>query len=73
MIIFNLFSSRIKNDTSIKGERFHVFQNGQALKILGTEKNDSGIYVCVASNTEGMSFLTAVLDVKGILATLFLF
>ncbi|XP_013871249.1 neural cell adhesion molecule L1-like protein isoform X9 [Austrofundulus limnaeus] len=56
--------SWIKNDTAIKGERFHIFENGQALKITGTEKSDSGIYVCVASNAEGMSFLTAVLDVK---------
>uniref|UniRef100_A0A3Q2D1W7 Neural cell adhesion molecule L1 n=1 Tax=Cyprinodon variegatus TaxID=28743 RepID=A0A3Q2D1W7_CYPVA len=53
-----------KEETVVKGERFEVFENGQFLKITGTEKSDSGKYVCMASNTEGMSNLTALLHVK---------
>ncbi|KAM4563056.1 neural cell adhesion molecule L1-like protein isoform 2-T4 [Odontesthes bonariensis] len=53
-----------KEDTAIEGERFLLLENGQSLKIISTEKGDSGNYVCVASNTEGMSAVTAVLDVK---------
>ncbi|XP_021177680.2 cell adhesion molecule L1-like a isoform X2 [Fundulus heteroclitus] len=53
-----------KEGTVIEGERFHVLENGQFLKIIGTEKGDSGKYGCTASNTEGMSSLTALLDVK---------
>ncbi|XP_041860715.1 neural cell adhesion molecule L1-like protein isoform X2 [Melanotaenia boesemani] len=51
-------------DTIIEGERFLVLENGQSLKITSTEKGDSGEYVCMASNTEGMSAITSVLDVK---------
>lgn len=47
----------------IAGERFFALQNG-SLRITGAEKNDSGKYVCAASNTEGNSSVTAVLDVK---------
>jgi len=56
-------------DTAIEGEQFVFLEDGQYLKIISTEKGDSGKYVCVASNTEGMSAVTAVLDVKGISAT----
>ncbi|XP_071331980.1 cell adhesion molecule L1-like a isoform X2 [Trachinotus anak] len=48
---------------AIKGERFISLQNG-SLQIISAEKNDSGKYVCNASNTEGESAVTAVLDVK---------
>ena len=63
------FSFRSKVDTAIEGEQFVFLEDGQYLKIISTEKGDSGKYVCVASNTEGMSAVTAVLDVKGISAT----
>ncbi|XP_072223606.1 cell adhesion molecule L1-like a isoform X3 [Leuresthes tenuis] len=53
-----------KVDTAIEGEQFVLLEDGQYLKIISTEKGDSGNYVCVASNTEGMSAVTAVLDVK---------
>ncbi|XP_069545123.1 cell adhesion molecule L1-like a isoform X1 [Brachyistius frenatus] len=53
-----------KEETVIKGERFFALENGQSLKITSTEKGDSGEYVCVASNMEGMSSLNAVLVVK---------
>lgn len=56
--------SWMKEDTVVGGERSHVYENGQFLKIFRTEKSDSGKYTCVASNTEGMSKLTALLDVK---------
>nr|WEU75035.1 CHL1 [Platichthys stellatus] len=48
---------------AIKGERFLFLQNG-ALQIIRAEKDDSGEYVCAASNTEGESAVTALLDVK---------
>uniref|UniRef100_A0A8C2XGS9 Cell adhesion molecule L1-like b n=1 Tax=Cyclopterus lumpus TaxID=8103 RepID=A0A8C2XGS9_CYCLU len=48
----------------IGGERF--FSLNGSLQIISAEKNDSGKYVCVASNKEGKSAVTAVLDVKGI-------
>ncbi|XP_053281048.1 neural cell adhesion molecule L1-like protein isoform X5 [Pleuronectes platessa] len=48
---------------AIKGERFLSLQNG-ALQIIRAEKDDSGEYVCAASNTEGESAVTALLDVK---------
>ncbi|XP_053172851.1 neural cell adhesion molecule L1-like protein [Scomber japonicus] len=48
---------------TLKGERFLSLQNG-TLQITSAEKNDSGKYVCVASNKEGLSAITAVLDVK---------
>ncbi|XP_034393118.1 neural cell adhesion molecule L1-like protein isoform X10 [Cyclopterus lumpus] len=46
----------------IGGERF--FSLNGSLQIISAEKNDSGKYVCVASNKEGKSAVTAVLDVK---------
>ncbi|XP_062248585.1 neural cell adhesion molecule L1-like protein isoform X3 [Platichthys flesus] len=48
---------------AIKGGRFLFLQNG-ALQIIRAEKDDSGEYVCAASNTEGESAVTALLDVK---------
>uniref|UniRef100_A0A672YYZ2 Cell adhesion molecule L1-like b n=1 Tax=Sphaeramia orbicularis TaxID=375764 RepID=A0A672YYZ2_9TELE len=45
------------------GERYVLHQN-KSLQIFRAEKDDSGQYVCVASNSEGRSGLTAVLDVK---------
>ncbi|MEQ2262119.1 hypothetical protein XENORESO_016244 [Xenotaenia resolanae] len=53
-----------KEGTLIEGERFHVFDNGQFLKIIGTEKEDKGTYSCKANNTKGTSSLTAQLEVK---------
>ncbi|XP_032376525.1 neural cell adhesion molecule L1-like protein isoform X12 [Etheostoma spectabile] len=47
---------------AIAGERFLALSG--SLQIIGAEKNDSGKYVCVASNTEGRSAVTAYLDVK---------
>ncbi|TNN87711.1 Neural cell adhesion molecule L1-like protein [Liparis tanakae] len=53
-----------KNETlePIEGEQF-LSPTG-SLKITRAEKNDSGNYVCVASNREGKSSVIAVLDVK---------
>ncbi|XP_068453797.1 cell adhesion molecule L1-like a isoform X3 [Clinocottus analis] len=53
-----------KNGTqeTIEGERFLPFIG--SLQIISAKKNDSGKYVCVASNEEGESSVTAVLDVK---------
>lgn len=64
------FSPRAKDEApeTIKGERFSALQNG-SLQIISAEKNDSGKYACFASNKEGKSAVTAVLDVKGISAT----
>lgn len=52
------------NQEAVEGDRFLTLQNG-SLQIIGAEKDDSGKYVCAASNTEGTSAVTAVLDVKG--------
>uniref|UniRef100_A0A8C7QR45 Neural cell adhesion molecule L1 n=1 Tax=Oncorhynchus mykiss TaxID=8022 RepID=A0A8C7QR45_ONCMY len=58
-------SSRNKDDTteSVEGERFSVFKNG-SLQINQAGKEDSGEYVCFATNSEGKSAITALLDVK---------
>uniref|UniRef100_A0A3B5L572 Uncharacterized protein n=1 Tax=Xiphophorus couchianus TaxID=32473 RepID=A0A3B5L572_9TELE len=66
--IFKIFPSRTKEGTVVEGERFHVLENGQFLKIIRSEKGDMGKYACMASNREGMSNLTALLDVKGMSA-----
>uniref|UniRef100_A0A8C8IKA2 Neural cell adhesion molecule L1-like protein n=1 Tax=Oncorhynchus tshawytscha TaxID=74940 RepID=A0A8C8IKA2_ONCTS len=60
-----LGSSKIKDDTteSVEGERFSVFKNG-SLQINQAGKEDSGEYVCFATNSEGKSAITALLDVK---------
>ncbi|XP_008289194.1 neural cell adhesion molecule L1-like protein isoform X1 [Stegastes partitus] len=71
-IIMNcsVFSSPPSNITwsrdgkTVEGERFVALENGQSLKIISTEKGDAGNYVCDASNTEGTSTVTAVLEVK---------
>lgn len=63
------FSPRTKDKTTIKGERLFALEDGQSLKIINTEKSDSGEYVCTASNMEGISKITVVLDVKGMSAT----
>uniref|UniRef100_A0A4W5L0Z0 Cell adhesion molecule L1-like b n=1 Tax=Hucho hucho TaxID=62062 RepID=A0A4W5L0Z0_9TELE len=52
---------------SVEGERFSVFKNG-SLQINQAGKEDSGEYVCFATNSEGKSAITALLDVKGISA-----
>uniref|UniRef100_A0A4W6CAC7 Neural cell adhesion molecule L1 n=1 Tax=Lates calcarifer TaxID=8187 RepID=A0A4W6CAC7_LATCA len=59
------FSPRAKNDTlkPIEGDRFFPFHNG-SLQIISAKKDDSGNYMCAASNMEGKSTVTAVLDVK---------
>uniref|UniRef100_A0A3Q1GFX4 Neural cell adhesion molecule L1 n=1 Tax=Acanthochromis polyacanthus TaxID=80966 RepID=A0A3Q1GFX4_9TELE len=57
-------SPRSKDETAIEGERFVALENGQSLKIISTEKGDSGVYMCGASNSEGKSSVMAVLDVK---------
>ncbi|XP_075947049.1 cell adhesion molecule L1-like a [Anarhichas minor] len=56
--------SWVKDETleTIEGERF--FAVSESLRIISAEKTDSGEYVCVASNKEGKSSVTAVLDVK---------
>uniref|UniRef100_A0A3B4A3V1 Cell adhesion molecule L1-like b n=1 Tax=Periophthalmus magnuspinnatus TaxID=409849 RepID=A0A3B4A3V1_9GOBI len=53
------------NETSanIEGERFSVLTN-KSLRLISAEKNDSGGYVCAASNSEGKASITALLDVK---------
>ncbi|XP_037832766.1 neural cell adhesion molecule L1-like protein isoform X3 [Kryptolebias marmoratus] len=53
-----------KEEKAVEWERFQISESGQALKIISTEKDDSGKYVCEAGNTEGTSTLTAVLNVK---------
>ena len=63
------FSPRARDDTleTIDGIRF--FPLNESLQIISADKKDSGIYQCVASNSEGKSDITAVLDVKGISVT----
>ncbi|XP_010779497.1 neural cell adhesion molecule L1-like protein isoform X2 [Notothenia coriiceps] len=53
-----------RDDTpkTIDGIRF--FPLNESLQIISADKKDSGRYECVASNSEGMSAITAVLDVK---------
>ncbi|XP_007553393.1 cell adhesion molecule L1-like a isoform X3 [Poecilia formosa] len=53
-----------KEGTAVEGERFHVLEDGQFLEIIRAEKGDTGKYACMASNREGMSSLTALLEVK---------
>ncbi|XP_054868990.1 neural cell adhesion molecule L1-like protein isoform X2 [Amphiprion ocellaris] len=53
-----------KDEIAIEGERFLALEYGQSLKIISTEKGDSGVYMCSASNSEGKSAVRAVLDVK---------
>ncbi|XP_064822819.1 neural cell adhesion molecule L1-like protein isoform X4 [Oncorhynchus masou masou] len=48
---------------SLEGPRFTVHQNG-SLEIYNVEKEDMGQYTCYTKNTEGMSAITALLDVK---------
>lgn len=69
MATLKCLSSRNKDDTteSVEGERFSVFKNG-SLQINQAGKEDSGEYVCFATNSEGKSAITALLDVKGISA-----
>uniref|UniRef100_A0A674D6U6 Neural cell adhesion molecule L1-like protein n=1 Tax=Salmo trutta TaxID=8032 RepID=A0A674D6U6_SALTR len=61
-----VFSSPPSTDDtteSVEGERFSVFKNG-SLQINQAGKEDSGEYVCFATNSEGKSAITALLDVK---------
>lgn len=69
MATLKCLSSRNKDDTteSVEGERLSVFKNG-SLQINQAGKEDSGEYVCFATNSEGKSAITALLDVKGISA-----
>uniref|UniRef100_A0A3Q4GKQ7 Neural cell adhesion molecule L1-like protein-like n=1 Tax=Neolamprologus brichardi TaxID=32507 RepID=A0A3Q4GKQ7_NEOBR len=53
-----------KDEKAIEGEGFLALESGQSLKIINAEKGDSGKYICFASNVEGSSAVTAVLDVK---------
>ncbi|KAK7878611.1 hypothetical protein WMY93_030447 [Mugilogobius chulae] len=55
--------ARIETSGDIEGERFLVLTN-KSLQIISAEKNDSGGFMCVASNSEGKSSITALLDVK---------
>ncbi|XP_041702241.1 neural cell adhesion molecule L1-like protein isoform X3 [Coregonus clupeaformis] len=48
---------------SVEGEQFSVFKNG-SLQINQAGKEDSGEYMCFATNSEGKSAITALLDVK---------
>ncbi|CAL1605960.1 unnamed protein product [Knipowitschia caucasica] len=54
-----------RNETleDIGGVHFSVLMN-KSLQLIGAEKNHSGEYVCAASNSEGKSSITALLDVK---------
>lgn len=54
--------SKDETPETVDGERFSTV-NG-SLQIVNAERDDSGKYVCVASNTEGKSTVTVVLDVK---------
>lgn len=53
-----------KDEKAIEGEGFLALESGQSLKIINAEKGDGGKYICAASNVEGSSTVTAVLDVK---------
>ncbi|XP_020785280.2 neural cell adhesion molecule L1-like protein isoform X2 [Boleophthalmus pectinirostris] len=55
--------ARNEISADIEGERLLVLTNN-SLQLISAEKNDSGGYVCVASNSEGKSSITALLDVK---------
>lgn len=70
MVLHDIFSLRFRGATqeTIEGGRFSPLQNG-SLQIVGVEKEDGGKYVCVALNTEGKSAVSAMLDVKGTLAS----
>ncbi|XP_070765761.1 cell adhesion molecule L1-like a isoform X1 [Enoplosus armatus] len=59
----NITWTKDKTSETIKGKRFVALENG-SLPVIGAKKNNSGIYVCAASNAEGWSAVTAVLDVK---------
>uniref|UniRef100_A0A674N1T1 Neural cell adhesion molecule L1-like protein n=1 Tax=Takifugu rubripes TaxID=31033 RepID=A0A674N1T1_TAKRU len=60
--------SRGATQETIEGGRFFALQNG-SLQIIGVEKEDGGKYVCVALNAEGKSAVSAMLEVKGTLAS----
>ncbi|XP_037628768.1 neural cell adhesion molecule L1-like protein isoform X5 [Sebastes umbrosus] len=54
--------ARDETPETIEGNRFYAPDG--SLQIISAEKNDSGRYVCDASNRQGRSAVTAVLDVK---------
>uniref|UniRef100_A0A674NTQ8 Neural cell adhesion molecule L1 n=1 Tax=Takifugu rubripes TaxID=31033 RepID=A0A674NTQ8_TAKRU len=66
--IMVMSESRGATQETIEGGRFFALQNG-SLQIIGVEKEDGGKYVCVALNAEGKSAVSAMLEVKGTLAS----
>lgn len=58
--------SRSKDDSSesVEGPRVTVHDNG-SLEIYRVEKDDAGLYTCLAKNTEGSAAIDAMLNVKG--------
>lgn len=55
--------ARAETLEDVEGERFLVLTN-KSLQIISAEKDDSGEYACIASNSEGKSTIIARLDVK---------
>ena len=58
------FRSKDDSPESVDGPKFYIHDNG-SLEIYSVEKDDAGLYTCLARNTEGSSAINAILNVKG--------
>ncbi|XP_031423108.1 neural cell adhesion molecule L1-like protein isoform X3 [Clupea harengus] len=47
----------------VEGPRFHLHENG-SLEISAVEEEDMGEFSCIAKNVEGLSAITAILEIK---------
>ena len=61
-----LLMRRSKEDSAdfVEGPRFHLHENG-SLEISAVEEEDMGEFSCIAKNVEGLSAITAILEIKG--------